>query len=171
MTLSFLSSLLHPNCLSVTFISSFCDFFFFSDSRYQWNGLWRRDFTLGTVLVNEPGASTKSNLAVPSGGTYKDIKGVGISTVTLAARNGKVLVLQNPPPATPTVSANPTTTPSQCGTNHYFFHFFNSSLTLEVRRWAHNFVPHESSCHDSSDGLVFGDCPLLAVPCPVHYPR
>ena len=43
-----------------------------SATRYLWNGVWRRDFTRGIVLLNEPGASTKT-LAL--GGTFKTTSG------------------------------------------------------------------------------------------------
>ena len=59
-----------------------------TSGRYQWNGVWRRDFTRGFVLLNEPGASTKS-LAL--GGTFKNTAGNSVSSVTLGAAQGAVL--------------------------------------------------------------------------------
>ena len=57
--------------------------------RYQSGGVWRRDFAAGTVLVNEPGASTKTVALAPG---YHDLDGVSRSSVTLAAASGAVLV-------------------------------------------------------------------------------
>jgi hypothetical protein len=59
-----------------------------SGARYMWNGVWRRDFANGIVLLNEPGASTKSlNL----GATYRTALGVSTSTINLNASQGAVL--------------------------------------------------------------------------------
>jgi hypothetical protein len=58
-------------------------------SRYRWNGLLRRDFAGGFVLVNEPGASQKT---VSLGGGFKDLDGNSVESVTLGARQGAVLV-------------------------------------------------------------------------------
>ena len=59
-----------------------------TSGRYLWNGVWRRDFTRGFVLVNEPGAATKT-LAL--GGAFKNTAGKPVSTVTLGAARGAVL--------------------------------------------------------------------------------
>jgi hypothetical protein len=56
--------------------------------RYLWNGVWRRDFTRGFVLLNEPGSSTKT-LAL--GGTFKTTAGKSVTSVTLGAAQGAVL--------------------------------------------------------------------------------
>ncbi len=57
-------------------------------SRYQWNGLWRRDFVGGFVLLNPPGATTQS----PSlGGSFLNVNGGTVSSVSLAAARGAVL--------------------------------------------------------------------------------
>jgi len=82
--------------------------------RYSWNGLWRRDFTHGVVLVNEPGASQKT-VAVPAGG--KDIDGGDVSTVTLPQRGGKVIyyatgVPGDPPQPPPQLPPNPPPPPT-----------------------------------------------------------
>jgi hypothetical protein len=56
--------------------------------RYLWNGVWRRDFTGGIVLLNEPGATTKTlNL----GSTFLNTSGTAVSSVTLSAAQGVVL--------------------------------------------------------------------------------
>ncbi len=57
-------------------------------ARYQWNGVWRRDFTRGFVLLNEPGASTKT---LSLGGSYKNTAGQTVTSVTLGAARGAVL--------------------------------------------------------------------------------
>jgi hypothetical protein len=57
-------------------------------ARYQWNGVWRRDFDNGFVLLNEPGATAKTlNL----GGSFKNTSGATVSSVTLSATQGAVL--------------------------------------------------------------------------------
>ena len=59
-----------------------------TSGRYLWNGVWRRDFTGGFVLLNEPGASTKTlNL----GGTFTTTSGQQVSSVTLGAAKGALL--------------------------------------------------------------------------------
>jgi Hypothetical glycosyl hydrolase family 15/Bacterial Ig domain len=58
--------------------------------RYQWNGVWRRDFTRGFVLLNEPGASTKT---LSLGGSYKNTAGNTVTSVTLGAARGAVLTI------------------------------------------------------------------------------
>ena len=59
---------------------------------YQWTvqgiALWRRDFTGGFVLVNGPGMGTVT--AQSLGGTYLDVSGASVTTVTLAAQQGAV---------------------------------------------------------------------------------
>ena len=65
--------------------------------RYSWNGLLRRDFSGGLVLVNEPGASSKT-VQLPSGATYKDLSGNTVTSVTLGARQAAVLI-STPAPA------------------------------------------------------------------------
>lgn len=56
--------------------------------RYQWNGVWRRDFKGGMVLMNEPGASTKT---LSLGKNYLNSAGQSVSSVSLSGRQGKVL--------------------------------------------------------------------------------
>ncbi len=57
-------------------------------ARYLWNRGWRRDFTNGFVLLNEPGASTKT---LSLGGTFTTTSGQRVSSVTLGATRGAVL--------------------------------------------------------------------------------
>jgi putative glycosyl hydrolase-like family 15 (GHL15) protein len=59
-----------------------------TSGRYLWNGVWRRDFTGGFVLLNEPGASTKS---LDLGGTFTTTSAQQVSNVTLGAARGAVL--------------------------------------------------------------------------------
>lgn len=59
------------------------------NGRYQWNGLWRRDFSAGFVLVNPPGGATTT---VNLGGTYSDLYGGQHSSVTLSERSSKIFV-------------------------------------------------------------------------------
>ena len=56
--------------------------------RYAWNGLIRRDFQYGMVLVNEPGAS---QVTLQLGGSYLDVSGTTRTSVTLGAAQGAVL--------------------------------------------------------------------------------
>lgn len=70
-----------------------------SAGRYTWNGLMRRDFANGIVLLNAPGQATvTANL----GGVMTNLAGEQVSSVTLAAYRGMVLlgkppvVVQNP---------------------------------------------------------------------------
>jgi hypothetical protein len=80
-------------------------------ARYQWNGVWRRDFTGGVVLLNEPGASTKT-LAL--GGSFRNTAGATVTSVTLGAGAGAILQsITAAPPSTPaptTTTLAPTTT-------------------------------------------------------------
>jgi hypothetical protein len=57
--------------------------------RYLGDGVWRRDFANGIVLVNEPGAPTRT---VTVGAGYLDLDGVGRSSVTLGPASGAVLL-------------------------------------------------------------------------------
>jgi hypothetical protein len=56
--------------------------------RYSWNGVLRRDFANGTVLVNEPNKASKT-LSLP--GTLQSIAGQQTSSVTLGGGQGVVL--------------------------------------------------------------------------------
>src|SRR6478735_6414616 len=69
--------------------------------RYQvTTGVWRRDFTRGVVIVNEPYRSTRTVSNLPAG--YQDLDGVPRSSVTLAGGQGVVLVPIPTPVPTPT---------------------------------------------------------------------
>jgi hypothetical protein len=57
--------------------------------RFRTQGVWRRDFARGTVLVNEPGAPART---VRVGAGFRDLDGVARSQVTLAPASGAVLV-------------------------------------------------------------------------------
>lgn len=57
--------------------------------RYRWNGLWRRDFTKGVVLVNDPGASS---VTVSLGNSYEDLGGQAVDSLTLGSREAAVLI-------------------------------------------------------------------------------
>ena len=56
--------------------------------RETWNGLLRRDFEDGIVLVNPPGAPT---VEADLDGDYEDLDGNSVDNVSLAARQGLVL--------------------------------------------------------------------------------
>jgi hypothetical protein len=60
-----------------------------SGARYSWNGLTRRDFSNGMVLLNDPSAATK---IVTLPGTYKRVNGTVVNSVTLGARQAVILV-------------------------------------------------------------------------------
>jgi Hypothetical glycosyl hydrolase family 15 len=80
--------------------------------RYQTaDGVWRRDFSGGTVLLNEPGAPTRT-VSVPAG--LHDLDGVARSSVTLGPASGAVLVgavATTPATTTTTVTTAPVATP------------------------------------------------------------
>jgi Hypothetical glycosyl hydrolase family 15 len=79
-------------------------------NRYSWNGLLRRDFEGGTVLVNPPGAHT---ITVTLPHSYKNTSGTVVSSVTLGPASGAVLSGSNGGSATPppTPPAEPPATP------------------------------------------------------------
>jgi hypothetical protein len=56
--------------------------------RYRWNGLWRRDFAKGVVLVNEPGGAQFTTNGFSG---YIDENGQTITSLTLGGKQGKVL--------------------------------------------------------------------------------
>jgi len=56
--------------------------------RFKWQGLLRRDFQCGMVLANQPGSSTITARLPQS---YTTIEGSVVSSVTLAARQARVL--------------------------------------------------------------------------------
>jgi hypothetical protein len=56
--------------------------------RRIWNGLLRRDFADGIVLVNPPGAPTR---VAELDGEYEDLDGERVDSISLAARQGLVL--------------------------------------------------------------------------------
>lgn len=60
------------------------------DARTTWNGLLRRDFDRGMVLLNGPGAATRT-VSLP--GTYRDTAGHLVTSVTLGPKSGAVLTL------------------------------------------------------------------------------
>lgn len=68
--------------------------------RTRWNGLWRRDFAHGMVLVNEPGGTTRT-VTLP--GQMVDSDGKSVSSVTLGQSSGAVLCScgGTPPPPAP----------------------------------------------------------------------
>ncbi|MFP5362529.1 MAG: discoidin domain-containing protein [Thermoleophilia bacterium] len=65
------------------------------NARHSWNGVLRRDFERGTVLVNQPGQTTKT---LSLGKPYTNLAGATVTSVALGARSGAVLLR---PPATP----------------------------------------------------------------------
>lgn len=70
--------------------------------RYAWNGLLRRDFAGGFVLVNQPGAPARS---ATLGGTYTTLAGEKVSSVNLAGGQGVVLRPTSPGQTTDPVRA------------------------------------------------------------------
>ena len=75
-------------------------------ARYSWNGVFRRDFERGIVLVNQPGQTAKS---LSLGDTYKTLAGASVTSVSLPAREGLVLLRQAPVPP-PSDTTPPETT-------------------------------------------------------------
>jgi hypothetical protein len=74
--------------------------------RYDADGVFRRDFSGGTVLVNEPDAPART---VALGPGYRDLGGVARSSVTLGPASGAVLLREGAPAQTTrtTVTAAP----------------------------------------------------------------
>jgi hypothetical protein len=70
--------------------------------RYTWNGVLRRDFERGTVLVNQPDQPTRS---LAPGGKWRRLDGSPVASVTLPAREGVVLMRQGTTPASEDESA------------------------------------------------------------------
>ena len=69
------------------------------NNRYAWNGLFRRDFERGSVFVNQP---DKPTVTVAPGGSWKRLDGSTVTSVSLASRDGLVLLRDGvaaPPPA------------------------------------------------------------------------
>ena len=62
---------------------------FAKGSHYRWNDLFRRDFDCGIVLVNQP---DMSSISVLLPGTYTDLAGARVESVTLTASSGQVLI-------------------------------------------------------------------------------
>ena len=56
--------------------------------RYWWNGLIRRDFTGGMVLMNYPGAPW-ATVTLP--GSFRRTDGSYVSSITLGPRQGAIL--------------------------------------------------------------------------------
>jgi hypothetical protein len=74
-------------------------------SRYEWSGFIRRDFTKGSVFVVAPG-DPAAKASIGSG--YKDVSGNSVSTVSLGAKQGLILLkaatVVPPPPPPPTTN-------------------------------------------------------------------
>ena len=84
-------------------------------NRYQWDGLWRRDFANGFVLTNEPGSPSRT---AQLGGTYTRLSTGGqVSSVTLGASSGAVLIASAPSDPSPPSDPPPTTSTSPPSTN------------------------------------------------------
>ena len=75
-------------------------------ARYSWNGVFRRDFERGIVLVNQPGQTTKS---LSLGNSFKTLAGTSVTSVSLPAREGQVLLRDAPVPP-PSDTTPPETT-------------------------------------------------------------
>ena len=60
-----------------------------TSARLTWNGLLRRDYQGGLVLVNEPDAPVRT-VTLP--GTFRTLAGSSVTSVTLAAKTGMVLI-------------------------------------------------------------------------------
>jgi hypothetical protein len=76
-------------------------------ARTSWNGVWRRDFDRGLVLVNGPGAATVT-LQLP--GTYLDSSGNRVTSVTLGSKQAAVLRTDGTTVAAPAPAPAPTDT-------------------------------------------------------------
>jgi hypothetical protein len=65
---------------------------------YNSNGIYRRDFTGGIVLLGDPGLVGTQTVAL--NGTYKTLDGASVSSVSLTSRQGVVLVGSTSPVTT-----------------------------------------------------------------------
>jgi hypothetical protein len=65
-------------------------------SRYEWNGLLRRDFENGIVLVNPPAQPT---VTVKLGSGYTNASGKSVSNVSIPAKQGLILLKTMQAPA------------------------------------------------------------------------
>jgi hypothetical protein len=79
-------------------------------ARYSWNGLLRRDFAGGLVLVNPPGEPTRT-VTLPS--PMKETNGATVSSVTVSAGAGVVLSGAAPSSPSAAPSASPSRVPTQ----------------------------------------------------------
>jgi hypothetical protein len=69
-------------------------------ARYTWSNLIRRDFAKGIVLLNPPGRSTV-NVTAP--GIYTDLAGNLVSSISLGAKQGIILLGATTPPPPPVI--------------------------------------------------------------------
>lgn len=74
--------------------------------RWNWNGLIRRDFSQGIVMINPPNAKSIT-MSFPPG--FTDLNGNSVTTVTLAGRQGIILMgtVQTGNPLAPSVQGGP----------------------------------------------------------------
>ena len=79
------------------------------NQRYRWNGLFRRDFENGTVLVNQPGSPTRT---VTPGGEWTDTAGNRRTSVTIGARDASVLKRASGEGPVPTPEPDATSAPT-----------------------------------------------------------
>jgi Hypothetical glycosyl hydrolase family 15 len=63
--------------------------------RYSWNGVFRRDFERGSVFVNQPDRPTRN---LTPGGTWTRMDGSKVESIELPAREGAVLLREEPEP-------------------------------------------------------------------------
>jgi hypothetical protein len=76
--------------------------------RYLKDGVWRRDFQRGSVLVNEPG---EPNRTIQVGPSLRDLAGASRSSLTLGPASGAVLLRDGLDP-TPAAGASPPAAPA-----------------------------------------------------------
>ncbi len=76
--------------------------------RYTWNGTFRRDFERGSVFVNQPDQPART---LTPEGSWTRLDGSAVTSVTLASRDGLVLLRQGAAPPPPP-EASPTPAPA-----------------------------------------------------------
>jgi hypothetical protein len=100
--------------------------------RYRWNGVYRRDFERGFVVVSPPGSSVSAGV----GPGFRNLDGAPVSSVNLGSKGGAVLLgvtgpvelppaqlptqtvvqpIPNPPYTPPTTHTKPGSTPPPTG--------------------------------------------------------
>jgi hypothetical protein len=80
------------------------------------NGIFRRDFTKGIALLSDPGTLTQT-ISLP--GTFQTVDGQSVTSVTLSAKQGAILIGPNTGLATPALSLSTSSLPAATAGSFY----------------------------------------------------